>query len=157
MDDITDNINQPVTGTTVNGTPLVTEVPKTPELPAIYALLNEGKTAVKGPDFANDVRAALLLADLQEAKANRIKQLAAVRIKFTKASADLAKIKPEPSGYDDNGKPIAGTSYNKAQAEERKKLQEQINQLTKAVDKALNPPNDWCDVAKLAGGDAKPE
>lgn len=48
----------------------------------------------------------------------------------------LRRIKPAPQGFDENGEPVGAAVFSKEQVEQRKKLTEQVEKLTKALDKA---------------------
>ena len=56
--------------------------------------------------------------------------------KLSEMERDLKKIKPVAAGYDEEGKPVGDVMFTKDQVEQRKKLNEQMAKLVKAVDKA---------------------
>jgi hypothetical protein len=68
---------------------------------------------------------------------------------LTKLQNDLKKIKPQHLHYDDEGKGVGEPHFSKQQADERKKLQDQINKRVNALNKALEK-EEWDDVFNLA-------
>ncbi len=54
-----------------------------------------------------------------------------------KLDKDLLKVKPDQKSYSAEGMVVAET-FSQAKIDERKKLQEKINKLRKAIEKALN-------------------
>lgn len=69
--------------------------------------------------------------------------------KLTELERDLRKIKPSHVGYDADGNGIGDPFFSKEQIDQRKKLNEQIEKLTKAINKA-DDNNDFGDLYNLA-------
>lgn len=66
----------------------------------------------------------------------RSEALVTVMDKLTKAEKDFKKLGPDTVTFDENGQKLTET-FSKARTEERKKATEQIEKMTKAINKAL--------------------
>lgn len=62
---------------------------------------------------------------------------------------DLRKVKPQVTGFDADGAPVGEPTFTKEQVEERKKLGQQIEKLTNAINKA-DDRGDFGDLYNLA-------
>jgi hypothetical protein len=76
--------------------------------------------------------------------------------KLSKLEKDMKKIRPDMVFYNGEGK-VASENFSKAKIDERGKLTQQIEKLTKALNKALEQ-EDFGDVYQLAtSNDSKPD
>lgn len=63
--------------------------------------------------------------------------------------SDLRKVKPQNNAFNEAGEPVGEATFTKDQIEQRKKLNEQIEKLTKAINKA-DEKADFGDLYNLA-------
>lgn len=69
--------------------------------------------------------------------------------KLTELERDLSKVRPQNTAFNLAGDPVGEATFTKDQIEQRKKLAEQIEKLTKAINKA-DENNDFGDLYNLA-------
>ena len=78
----------------------------------------------------------------------RAKAIITALDKLNDLEDQLKRVKPAPIGFDESGSPIGTPVFSKDQTEQRKKLSEQIEKLTKALDKA-DDKSDFGDLYNL--------
>lgn len=71
--------------------------------------------------------------------------------KLTELERDLSKVRPQHVMFDASGNGVGEPTFTKEQVEQRKKLNEQIEKLTKAINKA-DEKNDFGDLYNLTKG-----
>lgn len=69
--------------------------------------------------------------------------------KLATLERDLNKIRPQNTMFDGAGQPIGEPTFTKAQIDDRKKLADQIEKLTRAINKA-DEHNDFGDLYNVA-------
>lgn len=83
------------------------------------------------------VRDAIVSGLVKEELDRRIRATTAVFQKIKQAEGELKKIKPTFLGFDDKGAGKGEAVFTKEQADQRKKLNEQLEKLNGALKKAL--------------------
>ncbi len=71
--------------------------------------------------------------------------------KLSDLEKDLSKVRPQHTMFDETGAGVGNPTFTKEQVEQRKKLNEQIDKLTKAINKA-DDQNDFGDLYNLTKG-----
>lgn len=71
--------------------------------------------------------------------------------KLTELERDLSKVRPQHTMFDETGSGVGNPTFTKEQVEQRKKFSEQIEKLTKAINKA-DDNNDFGDLYNLTKG-----
>lgn len=87
-----------------------------------------------GPQPVVDAVVALLV---QKENDRRVKALAEALEAAAKAQQELFKVKPDNVTFNEDGSPASST-YSKAKLDEKKKLQEKLAKIEKAIENATN-------------------
>jgi hypothetical protein len=105
--------------------------------PVAVDISKEVTTKVADLQTGGEVRKRVVDELVEDEIAKRSKKLATVLAKRQEAWRELQKIKPDQASYNEKHEKVSET-YSKGKMEERKKLEEKIAKMDKAINKAVN-------------------
>ena len=126
-------------------------------LPSAVQLVNDVKSAISDKETNVSIRDRVVKQLVEQEVSRRASLLASALDKRREADKELQKIKPDTTFFDPSSNNWSQPCFSKNAFETRKKAQEKLDKIDKAIDKAVNDA-DYSELEKLSkSGDTKSE